>query len=179
MNRWTVHSGGFTASAPADDASSASAASAAAALVAESSQDGIATLDAPAPFRDFSMRAEITMLWEDGHAGFLLRASDVRPGGRGGASFGGYEASINAQGWVGLSIDDWPGLCWKCVQMELPPHQAHTLMVRAKNGLIQVFVNDMINPKLSGKDQAHIEGLVGVRFENTGATFENLQISPI
>ncbi|KAF4406634.1 arabinan endo-1,5-alpha-L-arabinosidase [Streptomyces sp. Ru87] len=137
------------------------------------SRGGKALLDTD--FADFTQDADITVSSGSGDAGLAFRVT--RPG-TGTDRYTGYYAGISPRGEVvlGRVNDSWTPL--GSAPVPVAPGSTHRLRVTAVGSGIEVYVDDMAVPKISVTDSAHPSGANGLRVFGTGASFDNVTVSP-
>lgn len=162
MIHWRVIDGAYSASTKA--------------MVATSSSGGKAILRGSESYSDFLYEFDITIPSSDGNAGVVFRVSDPGPGAD---QYTGYYAGIATSGSVvfGRASNSWTQLQFG--NAEIKPDVKHHVKVRAVGGTLDLFVDDMTTPKITTSDTTYTRGSVGSRVYNTGAMFNNVQISPL
>ncbi|WP_407109740.1 hypothetical protein ACE1N8_01815 [Streptomyces sp. DSM 116494] len=110
-----------------------------------------------------------------GDAGLTFRVT--RPA-VGTDSYSGYYAGISPSGQVvlGRVNDSWTPL--RTAGLRITPGSTHRLRVTAVGSSIKVYVDDMRRPRISVTDATYAGGANGVRVFGTGATFDNVAVSP-
>lgn len=110
-----------------------------------------------------------------GNVGVIFRASDLRGGPDG---YNGYFAGLDSGGGgkvlLGRANGGWRGL--HHMIMSVRQGQIYRVKVRAVGDSIQVYVDDMDQPKLAVRDGTFRSGLCGVRVYKAGAEFDNIKI---
>jgi len=144
------------------------------ALVGSNSAGGKALVNSN--FGNFLFEADITLPSSSGNAGLVFRVSNP---GSGPDSYNGYYAGIDGTGSViiGRASNDWTPLGGTPVA--IAANVVHHLKVQAVDKTLDIFVDNMSTAKLSVTDSTYTTGMNGVRVYNTGATFDNIQISPL
>lgn len=123
--------------------------------------------------KDFVLDSDITLTKSGGNAGLIFRATSLRDGAD---SYNGCFAGIDPSGWLVLGRADgsWNGL--QSVSTSIAMNKKYHLKVKALGGQIQVFLDDMSNPKINVRDDTFLRGAVGVRIFHMGAKYENFMV---
>jgi hypothetical protein len=160
MAQWKTYGGSFDASSNA--------------LVASESLGGKATVNTN--FGNFLFEADVTLPSTSGDAGLLFRASNPSIGSN---AYNGYYAGISATGSVilGQASNSWTQL--GSSPADVAANTVHHIKVQAIDQTLNVFVDDMSTAKLSVTDGTYTSGMNGMRVYNTGATFDNIRITPL
>lgn len=162
MTQWTSSDGTFTV----DDTGG---------LLAASSDGGKSLLRTS--YSDFSYEVDISFPSANaGDAGVIFRVGNV---GTGEDMYQGYYAGFGTSGniYVGRISNGWNGLGSSTTTVQTG--QPHHLKVRAIKAVIDVFVDDMSQPRLSVTDGTYPSGMNGVRVFRTDAIFDNVQLLPL
>lgn len=158
MVGWAIVDGGF-------DAASGE-------LVVSHARSGKAVLSTT--FQDFVMEADIVLPNANGgNAGFIFRASEL---GSGPDIYHGYYAGLTTLGEVmfGRADGGWRQL--KGVSMKVTAGNRYHMKISAVGDLIEVFVDDMNNAKISIRDSTHGRGFTGVRVWETSSKVDNYMV---
>lgn len=146
-------------------------------LTVSDANSGKAVYDAL--FDDFILDANVALNKNgDGNGGLVFRATEL---GNGPDAFHGYYVGIATAGKVLLGRVDGTWNPLGSSQLSISANQMYHIRVQALGDLINVFVEDMKNPKLSVKlsvrDGTFKRGSAGVRVFRTGATVDNFAVS--
>ncbi|UKZ50510.1 hypothetical protein TrVGV298_004773 [Trichoderma virens] len=142
-----------------------------AALVGQASSGGKALIR-DTLYSDFVYEADVTIWDESGDAGLVFRASSPYDGTDG--YYGYYAGFGNGYIVLGRSDDGWNELA--NVNASIQHGTAHHIMVRARQNVLSIFVDDMNKPKIEMGDDTYLTGLNGVRVYETKTTFDNVVI---
>ncbi|MBP2335883.1 GH43 family beta-xylosidase [Saccharothrix coeruleofusca] len=155
---WTTYGGSWSASGGRYDAAS--------------SPGGKALLDTN--FANFTYDADVTPRSARGDAGVVFRVSQPANGTD---SYRGYYAGISAAGRVVLGKADngWTPLA--SAPLTVRPGTRHHLRVQAVGSTIEVYVDDLSEPRITVTDTSFTSGANGVRVFNTAAGFDNVSVS--
>ncbi|RHZ55468.1 hypothetical protein CDV55_101642 [Aspergillus turcosus] len=158
--QWKTYGGSFDASSNA--------------LVGSKSPGGKALVTTN--FANFLFEADVTLASASGNAGLLFRASNP---GIGADAYNGYYAGIAASGSVvlGRASNSWTRL--GSSPADVAANKVHHVRVQAMHKALSLFVDDMSKAKVSVTDGAYTSGMNGVRVYDTGATFDNIRITPL
>lgn len=127
-------------------------------------------------FGNFLFEADVTLASASGDAGLLFRASNP---GIGADAYNGYYAGIGASGSVvlGRVSNSWTRL--GISPADVAANKVHHVKVQAMDKALSLFVDDMSKAKVSVTDGTYTSGMNGVRVYDTGATFDNIRITPL
>ncbi|GFF60245.1 levanase [Aspergillus udagawae] len=126
-------------------------------------------------FGDFLYEADVTLPSTSGNAGLVFRVSNPSIGAD---AYNGYYAGISASGVVlGRASNSWTALASSSA--DLAANKVHHIKVQARNTALDIFVDDMSKAKVSVTDGTYSSGMNGVRVFDTGATFDNIRITPL
>lgn len=129
-------------------------------------------------FTNFILEADVTLSSSSGNAGVIFRSSNVANGPD---SYQGYYAGISTEGGgslvLGRSNNDWNEV--RHTGLNIQSNQAYRIRVQALANDLSIFVNDMITPKIFVQDDVFHAGAIGARTYTTGASFDNVDISPV
>lgn len=164
MEGWSIYDGSYDSTSKA--------------LVAGSSAGGKALINSP--FTDFAYEADVTLPTNNGgsgNAGLIFRATNA---GNGADSYNGYYAGIGKDGnngfvELGRADGGWKSL--SRASADIQPGRTHRIKIRANGDLLQVYVDDLVRPKIEISDGSYRSGSNGVRVYQTAAVFDNIQIS--
>ncbi|GIJ88326.1 hypothetical protein Asppvi_007246 [Aspergillus pseudoviridinutans] len=159
MAQWKTYGGSFDASSGA--------------LVGSQSSGGKALVNTN--FGDFLYEADVTLPSTSGNAGLVFRASNPSIGAD---AYNGYYAGLSTSGvFLGRASNSWTPL--GSSSADLAANQVHHVKVQAMNKALDIFVDDMSKAKVSVTDGTYSSGMNGVRVYDTGATFDNIRITPL
>lgn len=163
MTGWKVYGGTYDASTGA--------------LVAGNSEGGKAVLEA-IQLTNFTFEADVVVPSgsnSNGKTGLLFRMSNPTVGVN---NYQGYWAGISNDGKVliGRANNSWTQLAVKQETIEVG--QVHHIMIQASGNQLAVYLDDLETPKITIQDGTYSSGMFGVRVYQTGATFDNIEITP-
>ncbi|KAF5858683.1 hypothetical protein ETB97_003898 [Aspergillus alliaceus] len=160
MAQWKTYGGSFDASSGA--------------LVGSTSLGGKALVNTN--FKNFLFEADVMLPSTSGNAGLLFRVSNPSIGAD---AYSGYYAGIDASGSVvlGRASNSWTRL--GSSPADMASNKVHHVKVQAMDKALDLFVDDMSKAKVSVMDGMYTSGMNGVRVYDTGATFDNIQITPL
>ncbi|KAJ9144131.1 Arabinoxylan arabinofuranohydrolase [Pleurostoma richardsiae] len=143
-------------------------------LVAASSAGGKALVDTN--FTNFIYDADVTVTSGAGDAAVVFRATSLSTNVD---AYAGYYAGISTGGTVVLGKADggWTQLGLAAAAVTAAD-QVHMRVV-AVGSTIEVFVEDMVTPKISVTDSTYINGADGVRVFLVMALFDNISVQKI
>ncbi|GIH11510.1 hypothetical protein Rhe02_95770 [Rhizocola hellebori] len=126
-------------------------------------------------FGDFTYDAEVTVTSGGGDAGLVFRVTSPATGAD---SYNGYYAGISPAGRVvlGRAGNSWTQL--QATAMTVTVGTSYRLRVTAIGASLKVYVDDLVNPKISVTDATYPRGAHGVRVFNAAASFDNTAIGP-
>ncbi|KAF7157661.1 hypothetical protein CNMCM5623_002035 [Aspergillus felis] len=159
MAPWKTYGGSFDASSGA--------------LVGSQSFGGKALVNPN--FGDFLYETDVTLPSTSGNAGLVFRVSNPSIGAD---AYNGYYAGISTSGvFLGRASNSWTPL--SSSSADLAANKVHHVKVQAMNKALDIFVDDMSKAKVSVTDGTYSSGMNGVRVYDTGATFDNIRITPL
>ncbi|GAB0145579.1 hypothetical protein EsHS_00006006 [Epichloe bromicola] len=142
-------------------------------LTVSDTNSGKAVYDAL--FDNFILDANVALSKNgDGNGGLVFRATEL---GNGPDAYHGYYVGITTAGKVLLGRADGTWNPLGSSQVSISANQMYHIRVQAMGDLINVFVEDMMNPKMSVRDGTFKRGSAGVRVFRTGATVDNFAVS--
>jgi hypothetical protein len=123
---------------------------------------------------DGTLEADV-LISAGGDAGLMFRTTNPDYAGPDHAF--GYYAGLNASGSVvlGRMSNAWTHLTSVPVAVAL--NTWHRLKVTMQGSSIKVFVNDLVQPKITWTDSTFRRGQIGVRSYNANAQFDNISFS--
>ncbi len=124
-------------------------------------------------FANFTYEADLSI--SGGDAGLIFRVSNPSTGTD---AYSGYYAGLNSTGYVvlGKASNNWTRLATS--NMTLSANTIYHMKVTANGSNIQVFVDDMSNPKINATDFSFFSGAIGVRTFGSAAIFDNISVIP-
>jgi hypothetical protein len=109
------------------------------------------------------------------NSGVVFRVQSAGPGID---EMHGYFAGLNSSGVIlGKQQNNWTVLDF--TPMTVKVGEWHHMKVIANGTNIQVYVNDMNNPRISISDSTFLNGKIGVRAVDCHTHFDNISVSPV
>lgn len=127
-------------------------------------------------FSNFILEADVMVLDDGGNAGLLFRTGSL---GQGPDNYRGYYAGFGSDGSLVLAKADGSYHELGNARMDVQKGKYYHVKVQAQGSSLQVFVDDMGNPKINLQDGSYGGGMVGARVYSTGARFDNFRIQKV
>ncbi|MBC8062126.1 MAG: glycoside hydrolase family 127 protein [Clostridiaceae bacterium] len=121
---------------------------------------GVKSVATTTNFSDFTYEVNVNIQNGGTEAGEIFRVSNPANGAN---AYNGYYAGISTNGQVvlGKSSNNWTQLGSTAMQINIG--KAYHMKVITKGSNIQVFVEDMITPKINVNDSSYTSGSIGLR----------------